>query len=360
MHFCAKTWATFARSSMFWWIRCDMTGIIVERSRFEWVFATATATSLPMTVTPTCMTASGITGLTFPGMIEEPGWTAGRFSSRRPVWGPDPSHRRSFAIFIIEIATVRIAPGRQQALVDFEQGGDVDRRRDDVVRGLAHVHVVIRMDGAFLPERMAQDLVRTVRDHLVRVHVRRGPAAGLEDVEREVRVQLPVHHLLTRLDDRFADLVIEQSEFHVRLGARHLDEAEGVDEPPAEANSADREVFDRSLRLDSPIRVFWDFDLPQEVSLDAELRHSNAPRCRQSPGGINIVNRFVRTNGPGRPETTRDPPGGGPAAGPFWRVRSESGSVDGGASPDIRTSVVLRRAHYSLNWRASRSCYCER
>src|SRR5439155_207925 len=82
----------------------------VGGSRFEWVFATAIATSLPITVTPTCMTASGITGLTLPGMIEEPGWTAGRFSSRKPVWGPDPSHRRSYAIFIIEIATVRIAP----------------------------------------------------------------------------------------------------------------------------------------------------------------------------------------------------------------------------------------------------------
>src|SRR3989442_6446868 len=174
------------------------------------------------------------------------------------------------------------------------------------------------MDGAFLPERMAQDLVRTVRDHLVRVHVRRGPAAGLEDVEREVRVQLPVHHLLARLDDRFADLVVEQSEFHVRLGARHLDEAEGVDEPPAEADSADREVLDRSLRLDPPIRVFWDFDLPQEVSLDAELRHSNAPPCRQSPGGINIVNEFVRTNGPGPYETTRDSPGAGPRRGPVF------------------------------------------
>src|SRR5207244_414323 len=92
-HLCAKTRATFARSSMFCWIRCDITGIIVDRSRFEWVFATAIATSLPMTVTPTCITASGMTGLTFPGMIEEPGWTAGRFSSRKPVWGPDPSHR---------------------------------------------------------------------------------------------------------------------------------------------------------------------------------------------------------------------------------------------------------------------------
>src|SRR2546426_4607728 len=175
------------------------------------------------------------------------------------------------------------------------------------------------MDGAFLPERMAQDLVRAVLDHLVRIHVRRGPAAGLEDVEREVSVQFPVHHLLARLDDRFADLVVEQAEFHVRLGARHLDQAESVYEPPAEADSAYRKVFDRPLSLDPPVCVFWDFDLPQEVFLDAELRHSNAPPCRQSPGGINIANEFVRTNGSGRPDINRRPSFPWPAAVPFPR-----------------------------------------
>ena len=110
MHLWAKTRATFASSSMFWESRWDMTVIIVQRSRFECVFATVIATSFPMTVTPTCMTASGMTGFTFPGMIEDPGCTGGRFSSRSPVCGPDPSHRRSFAILIIDTATVRIAP----------------------------------------------------------------------------------------------------------------------------------------------------------------------------------------------------------------------------------------------------------
>src|SRR5712691_2693968 len=159
--------------------------------------------------------------------------------------------------------------------------------------------MVVRMDRPLLPERMAQDLVRAVRDHLVRIHVRRGPAAGLEDVERELRVELSVHQLLARLDDRLADLAVEQPQLHVRLCARHLDQAEGVDEPPAEAYPADWKVFDRPLGLDAPVRVFRDFDLPQEVFLDAEFRHSNAPPGRQSPRGINIVNAFVRTDDPG-------------------------------------------------------------
>src|SRR2546430_436448 len=274
--------------------------------------------------------------------------------------GPSGLDDRIEFLCLFREAVLQVSQGRQQALVDFEQGGDVDRRRDDVVRGLARVHVVVRMDGAFLPEWMAQDLVRAVPDHLVRVHVRRGPAPGLEDVQWEVRVQRAIHHLLTRLDDRFADLVVEQSEFCVRLGTRHLDQAEGVDEPPAEADSADRKILDRSLSLDAPIRVFWDFDLPQKVSLDAELRHSNAPPCGQSPRGINIANESVCTHGSGPSETTRDSPGAGPRRGPVFEGAMGSGSVDGGASPDIRTSVVLRRPDYSLTGEASRSCYCER
>src|SRR3989475_10927366 len=147
--------------------------------------------------------------------------------------------------------------------------------------------MVIRMDWALIPERMAQDLVGTIRDPLVRIHVRRGPAAGLEDVQREMAVQFAVHPLLARLADRLANFVVEQSELHVGLGARHLDQAESVDEPPAEADSADWEVFDRSLSLDSPVCVVWDFDLPQEGFLDADLRHLNARPARRSSRSIN-------------------------------------------------------------------------
>ena len=50
--------------------------------------AAATVASLPVTWAATIRTASGITGLTLPGMIEEPGWRSGRVISARPVRGP--------------------------------------------------------------------------------------------------------------------------------------------------------------------------------------------------------------------------------------------------------------------------------
>src|SRR3989442_13125931 len=80
-HLWAKTRATFARISMDCWRSYAITGIIVHRSRFEWEFATAIVASFPITCSATIITASQITGFTFPGMIDEPGWTGGRFNS---------------------------------------------------------------------------------------------------------------------------------------------------------------------------------------------------------------------------------------------------------------------------------------
>src|SRR6266540_3588410 len=87
-HLCANTRATFARSSTFCCSRWDITGIIVDRSRFEWVFATAIATSFPITVTPTCMTASGMTGFTLPGMIDDAAREVRMGVDPRPDRGP--------------------------------------------------------------------------------------------------------------------------------------------------------------------------------------------------------------------------------------------------------------------------------
>ncbi len=54
--------------------------------------------------------ASASTGLTFPGMMDEPGCTAGKRSSPNPARGPDPSQRMSFAILERLTAMVLSAP----------------------------------------------------------------------------------------------------------------------------------------------------------------------------------------------------------------------------------------------------------
>ncbi len=68
--------------------------------------ASVTVKSLPITRNATRFTSSGITGFTLPGMIEEPGWSAGRLISARPARGPEASRMRSLAIFDSLIATL--------------------------------------------------------------------------------------------------------------------------------------------------------------------------------------------------------------------------------------------------------------
>ena len=56
-------------------------------------------TSLPKTLKHTWLTTSGMTGLTFAGMIDEPAWRSGRLISLKPARGPEDSRRRSLQIF---------------------------------------------------------------------------------------------------------------------------------------------------------------------------------------------------------------------------------------------------------------------
>ncbi len=69
----------------------------------------ATVASFPTMRAQTMRAASGITGFTLPGMIDEPGWSAGSWISPIPPFGPDARRRRSFAILAREPAAVRVA-----------------------------------------------------------------------------------------------------------------------------------------------------------------------------------------------------------------------------------------------------------
>src|SRR5919204_386545 len=71
---------------------------------------TVIAASFPITCAATWVTTSGITGFTFPGMIELPFCSSGSASSASPARGPEPISRRSLAIFVSETATTLSAP----------------------------------------------------------------------------------------------------------------------------------------------------------------------------------------------------------------------------------------------------------
>jgi hypothetical protein len=89
---------------------CAITGIITFSSKLPCCPPTVTVTWFPITWAQTIISASLITGFTLPGMIELPGWIAGRLISARPLVGPLASQRMSLAILISDTASVFSAP----------------------------------------------------------------------------------------------------------------------------------------------------------------------------------------------------------------------------------------------------------
>ena len=84
-----------------------MTGSITLSWKLPDWPAMATVASLPMTWAHAMATASGMTGLTLPGMMLLPGCSAGRLISASPVRGPLFIQRRSLAIFVRVTAAAR-------------------------------------------------------------------------------------------------------------------------------------------------------------------------------------------------------------------------------------------------------------
>jgi len=96
------------------------------------------AQSLPMTCAETWSTTSQITGLTLPGMIDEPFCSSGRKISPIPARGPEPISARSLAIFVSDTAITRSAPesstsaSRLACASNGSSGAAICRRRDSL------------------------------------------------------------------------------------------------------------------------------------------------------------------------------------------------------------------------------------
>ena len=116
---------------------------------------------------------------------------------------------------VVELASLRLeglgqmGERRLQIFGHRPIGRQVNGRRDDVVRGLTGVDVVVGMDRCLRAHLATQQLDGAVGDDLVGVHVGGGPRAGLEDVERKMIVVGPPSHLSRRLTDGIGKLLVE-------------------------------------------------------------------------------------------------------------------------------------------------------
>ena len=107
--------------------------------------------------------------------------------------------------------------GNQRPLDGFQRR-NVHRGGNDVVAGLPHVDVIVRMNRILRTDDSAEHLDGTIGNDFVRVHVRGGSRTGLEDIENKVLIELAVDHFLGGFDDRVADLLVQKPKIHVGVG----------------------------------------------------------------------------------------------------------------------------------------------
>ena len=93
-----------------------------------------------MTRNAITLMSSGMTGLTLPGMIDEPGCRSGKLISARPARGPEANKIKSPAIFDILIATLFNADDlKSETKFSFGLGAGVKYFRWQTIGLRAHV-----------------------------------------------------------------------------------------------------------------------------------------------------------------------------------------------------------------------------
>ena len=185
--------------------------------------------------------------------------------------------------------------GREELLLDLENGSNVHGGREGVVGRGGHVDVVVGVDRLLGAHLTAQNLDGAVGDDLVGVHVGLGTGAGLPDDQREVVVELAGCDLGGGLLDGLTDLCVcaerkasvwsvvseswswhTQAELHVDGGSGALEDTKGANDlwRHAVMRLIDLEVGQRALGLSTPVSVGGDGDLAKGIALGSGLlRH---------------------------------------------------------------------------------------
>ncbi|GAA3086471.1 hypothetical protein GCM10020254_33630 [Streptomyces goshikiensis] len=155
-----------------------------------------------------------------------------------------------------------VLQGRDQLAGDGGRRGDVDGGREHVVGALRGIDVVVGVDLA------AEPLGGQGGDHLVDVHVGRGPGARLEHVDGEVLVPAALGDLGGGGADRLGEVLVHHTQARVHRGGRALDAGEGLDVGALQALPGDGEVLHGALGLGPPLGVRGDPYLSHRVVLD--------------------------------------------------------------------------------------------
>ena len=135
-------------------------------------------------------------------------------------------------------------------------------------------------------DRFPGELAAAIRDHLVRVRVRARARAGLENIEREMLVELALDDFLRGLHDERAALGIEQPEIVVRLRGGPFDQTKRADERPRKTLAADRKIQDGALGRSAVERGLRHRHLAHGIPLRSGVRRTHESAVgRDSRGG---------------------------------------------------------------------------
>ncbi len=172
---------------------------------------------------------------------------------------------------LLALREQRIAQPRHRAV---EIGGQLqraepDRGGDHVIGGLRHVDVIVRMHRRVGAARRAEDLVRAIREHLVRVHVVRRARAGLEGIHHEMLAVLVREHFIGGAHDGVGEPRLEAPRLLVREGRRFLDPHHRGHEHRQRTRTAHREVLHGAQGLHAIQRAGGDRQRAEWVLLRA-------------------------------------------------------------------------------------------
>jgi hypothetical protein len=117
------------------------------------------------------------------------------------------------------------APAQDEPVRDLLDRRDMHGRGEAVIRGLAHIDVVVGVHRRLLPPLATQHLARSGRDHLIDVHVGLSAGSGLPYQQWKMIIEFSVHHLARRPRYGLGALLVEGAQPMVDLGRRMFDEA---------------------------------------------------------------------------------------------------------------------------------------
>ena len=150
------------------------------------------------------------------------------------------------------------------------------RGGERVIGGLAHIDVVIGVDGFLRTLLSPGHFDGPVRDHFIDVHVGLGARTGLPNTQWEFIHQNAVGHFSGRTLDEFSLRAIQFAERVVHPSAGQLQNPEGTNEGRRHSVVADFEVVQTALRLGAPVLIAGDFDLPHGVGFNTKFAHSDS------------------------------------------------------------------------------------